>query len=64
MELNTGTLLKAWPAERKDGSAGQAPNPEGLYTGGCGGWFLDMVEFKDSDHSGSCAELGASTLSA
>lgn len=34
MELDTDTLLKAWPAERKDGSAGQAANPEGLYARG------------------------------
>lgn len=26
--------------------------------------FLDMVEFNDSDHSGTCAELGGSTLCA
>lgn len=24
--------------------------------------FLDMIEVKDSDHSGTCAELGGSTL--
>lgn len=34
VELDTDTLLKAWPAKRKDGSAGQAANPEGLYARG------------------------------
>lgn len=64
----TGTLgaryrhiANSLASEWKDGSAGQDANPEGSMTE-VGRLFLDMVEVRDSDHSGTCAELGGSTL--